>query len=75
MRNGKVNKPSDARIRELDWEVNTLRRAAKILCREFGSDPKSSRELGYALLKGEKELTRELRRLKRETEIDRRYAS
>lgn len=38
-----LNKAPDARIRELNWEVNMLRRAAKILCREFGADPKSSR--------------------------------
>ena len=49
------------RIRQIQKELGILKKAVSILEAEFGVDPMESRELGYALTKGVKELRQELR--------------
>ena len=57
----KAPEGNQERLRQLQKELSTLRRAAAILQAEFGADPTQPREMGYALCKGLKELQREYR--------------
>ncbi len=48
------------RARQIQKELALLKKAAAILQAEFGANPLEPREMGYALTKGVKELSREL---------------
>ena len=64
-KNWKSQSPA-GRMKRLETEVAALERAAVILQREFGTNPRRADELGYGMLKGIRELRRELLTLRKQ---------